>query len=259
MNTTSFQGITEALGWSLLHFLWQAIAIAAVLAIAFRLLRHRPSTARYAASLLSFAALLGAFVVTLALHWPEPPQPAAVNPPRPIASNEASVPPPLMEPPPAIAAPPTSKQPLPPPTVAISPPPTSATIAVAIEPLAFSEKIRPALPWAVGFWIIGVALFSLRFCFGWTALRKLQRKAIPLKDPAILAAFQNLLETLKITQTVRLLTSTAISVPMTMGWLKPAILLPLSLLTRLTPLELEAVLAHELAHIRRYDYLVNLV
>src|SRR2546427_7001828 len=50
-----------------------------------------------------------------------------------------------------------------------------------------------------------------------------------------------------------------VQVPGVLGWVRPVILLPASALTGLTPLQLEALLAHELAHVRRYDYLVNLV
>ena len=58
---------------------------------------------------------------------------------------------------------------------------------------------------------------------------------------------------------VRLLSSTRATVPFVVGWLKPVILLPAGLLTGLSPVELEAILAHELAHVRRHDFLVNLV
>src|SRR2546428_154855 len=58
---------------------------------------------------------------------------------------------------------------------------------------------------------------------------------------------------------VRLLRWTLVPVPAVLGWVRPVILLPASALTGLTPLQLEALLAHELAHVRRYDYLVNLI
>ena len=58
---------------------------------------------------------------------------------------------------------------------------------------------------------------------------------------------------------VRLLESTLVDVPTVIGWLKPVVLLPASALAGLSPQQLEAILAHELAHIRRHDYLVNLL
>jgi hypothetical protein len=66
-------------------------------------------------------------------------------------------------------------------------------------------------------------------------------------------------ERLNIRRTVRILTSAAADVPATIGWLSPVVLLPISALTAMTPEHIELLLAHELAHIRRHDYLVNLV
>ena len=64
---------------------------------------------------------------------------------------------------------------------------------------------------------------------------------------------------LHIARPVRLLRSTLVDVPTVIGWLKPVILLPATALSGLNPHQLEAILAHELAHIRRHDYLVNLL
>ena len=60
-------------------------------------------------------------------------------------------------------------------------------------------------------------------------------------------------------RSVRLLESARVSVPIVVGWIKPTLLVPAAVLGGLAPSELEAVLAHELAHIRRHDYLVNLL
>src|SRR5438045_8014050 len=64
---------------------------------------------------------------------------------------------------------------------------------------------------------------------------------------------------LRVSRPIRVLQSAAVQVPAVIGWLRPVILLPASALTGLTPLQLDALLAHELAHVRRYDYLVNLI
>src|SRR5690606_23808768 len=73
------------------------------------------------------------------------------------------------------------------------------------------------------------------------------------------ATVERLRRGLHITRAVTLLQSSAVSVPTVMGWLKPTVLLPVGALTGLTPLQIEAILAHELAHVRRHDYLVNLL
>jgi len=62
-----------------------------------------------------------------------------------------------------------------------------------------------------------------------------------------------------IRQTVRLMQSELVKVPVAVGWLKPVILLPVGILLQLSPEQLESILWHELAHIRRRDYLVNIL
>ena len=62
-----------------------------------------------------------------------------------------------------------------------------------------------------------------------------------------------------VTRPVRALESAIVDVPTVVGWLRPVILLPASALAGLSPAQLEAVIAHELAHVRRHDYLVNLL
>src|SRR5207245_10148390 len=76
---------------------------------------------------------------------------------------------------------------------------------------------------------------------------------------ACIAALHRLAARLRVSRPVRLLQSTLVQVPAVLGWVRPVILLPASALTGLTPLQLEVLLAHELAHVRRYDYLVNLI
>jgi len=70
---------------------------------------------------------------------------------------------------------------------------------------------------------------------------------------------QRLATRLGVGRAVRLVQSVRVDVPSVIGHFKPVILLPASALTGLAPQELEAILAHELAHIRRHDYLVNLI
>src|SRR5256714_12762778 len=64
---------------------------------------------------------------------------------------------------------------------------------------------------------------------------------------------------LRVTRPVQVLESAMVQVPAVVGWVRPVVLLPASALTGLPPLQLDALLAHELAHVRRYDYLVNLL
>jgi beta-lactamase regulating signal transducer with metallopeptidase domain len=120
------------------------------------------------------------------------------------------------------------------------------------------EWLVLAQTWAVPVWACGVLLFSLRMAWGCTQVAALRRNGGPA-DAQLTSAFSRLAGRMGVTQRVRLLLSTVTDSPSVTGWLRPVVLLPISAVTGLTPDQLEAVFAHELAHIRRHDYLVNLL
>ena len=119
--------------------------------------------------------------------------------------------------------------------------------------------LEPALPWAVLVWFGGVVALSLRLASGWLVTRQLGRVGTSSVPDACREAVARLAARLCIRRPLRVLESAVVQVPAVIGWLRPVILLPASALTGLTPLQLDALLAHELAHVRRYDYLVNLI
>jgi uncharacterized protein (TIGR03067 family) len=100
---------------------------------------------------------------------------------------------------------------------------------------------------------------STRLLFTWIQVQRLQQRRVQSPRPEHLALLQRLAARLQISRTVRLLESIVVEVPTVIGWLKPVILLPVASVNSLTVQQLEAILAHELAHIRRADYAVNLV
>jgi len=119
--------------------------------------------------------------------------------------------------------------------------------------------VEPALPWIVFAWFAGVALMSLRLATTWAATRRLHTVGTSPLPGECGAALARLAARLRVTRPVRVAQSAIVEAPAVIGWLRPVILLPASALTGLTPLQLDALLAHELAHVRRYDYLVNVL
>lgn len=119
-------------------------------------------------------------------------------------------------------------------------------------------SIRPWLPSIVACWMIGVALLSLRPISGLYTVRRLCRSGLSPADPEIESAFRRLVERLGLHGNIRLAGSTLARVPCVVGHLRPVVLLPLASISGLSPTQVEAIIAHELAHIRRHDYLVNL-
>ena len=112
--------------------------------------------------------------------------------------------------------------------------------------------------WAVPVWSVGVLFFSARIAWGCRQVTLLRRHG-QAAGRDVLSMVDELCGRLGITQMIRVLTSSRTTSPSVVGWLRPVILIPASAITGLSPLQLEAVLAHELAHVRRHDYLVNLL
>lgn len=113
--------------------------------------------------------------------------------------------------------------------------------------------------WLALAWLAGCALAALRLLFGLAWLRGVLRASQPWQDPAWQARVADMAHRLRLSRTVGLRVARHLSTPVTAGWLKPVILVPASLVTGMPADLLAALLAHELAHVRRHDYLVNLL
>ena len=108
-------------------------------------------------------------------------------------------------------------------------------------------------------WGVGVLAFGVHLLRGGVLVRRLRRAAAPLAATDRLEVLHRLAGRLGLTTSVQLFESWSIEVPAVIGWLRPAIVVPVSALAGLSPSHFEAILAHELAHVRRRDYLVNIV
>jgi beta-lactamase regulating signal transducer with metallopeptidase domain len=122
----------------------------------------------------------------------------------------------------------------------------------------FERVLNQSLPAVIGFWFAGVLFLLCRLNLGLMATRKMKYLAVESTSADPQRVLRALRTRLGIQRTVKLLNSARVQAPIMIGWLKPAILLPVGCMAGLSTLQVEAVLAHELAHIRRHDYLVNL-
>jgi beta-lactamase regulating signal transducer with metallopeptidase domain len=143
---------------------------------------------------------------------------------------------------------------------------TDSPKTVAIEPLAKQSPFSFWLRWtaqnadiALAIWLIGALLFTIRMLGGFIFLNRLKTKAKLIEDSALLINLDQFCKQLKIKGKVILKQSEAISSPLVMGVLKPVIIFPLGLIQALPTEEIEAILLHELAHIKRNDFLINIV
>src|SRR5213078_4863519 len=114
------------------------------------------------------------------------------------------------------------------------------------------------LTFFVELWFIGVMLFSLRTAGGFFVIARLRRRESKPMNPSLLALCREMQHRLGISRAIRYCESLRLDAPAVVGWFRPVVLLPISALSGLTELQLRAVVAHELAHIRRLDAFVNL-
>jgi beta-lactamase regulating signal transducer with metallopeptidase domain len=136
---------------------------------------------------------------------------------------------------------------------------TSVSVA-AVDELTPGSTLARDLPSAVVLsWLVGVTLLSLRLLGGWVMTRRLVDGARTPAAPGIRGLARRVAKRLALARLVDVFESPTIAVPMMVGWIKPCVILPTAALAGLTPVQVEALLAHELAHVRRHDYLVNLL
>ena len=126
-------------------------------------------------------------------------------------------------------------------------------------PVAATGILDRLLPRIVAAWLIGVVFFSTRIVIGWLVTARLKRRPAGSTPVEWQRAFEELMLQMRISAPARLLASARVTVPAVVGWLQPVILMPVETLAGLPAGHIRALLAHELAHIRRHDYLVNLV
>jgi len=127
--------------------------------------------------------------------------------------------------------------------------------AVADRANASPHDYLPAL---VALWTCGVLVIAARSLWHWQRLQRLVRHA-SAPGPEWQLRLQRMCVRFGLRRPVRLLVSAKVLTPMLIGWLRPVVLLPLSMLSGFDPQQIELIIAHELGHVRRWDYLANLV
>ncbi len=234
--------IVQRLGWTLVHFVWQATAVALIVAAALRLLRKSSANLRYMVACMGLALIVLMPAITFRMvdvsaDIVVPVKQAGVDLRKAGADTQAVVELPQVE--------------LPPAQVAAAP-------RVSLKD-KFIETVEPALPYVVVGWLVGVFGLSLWHLGGWRQLQRLRRRMVKQAKPALRNKVRVLAERLGIGRAIGLMESALVQVPTVVGHLKPVILLPASALSGLSCEQIEAILAHELAHIKRHDYLVNML
>ena len=220
-------------GWTLLHFVWQGALIGATAACGLALMRTARPNARYVLATTALGLMLLAPVVTAT--WM-----AASASPR-LVETRGVVP---------TRALPSSSSMTRPLTFDTSP---------AASNRAAARLVTRVFPVVVGMWLTGVSLLLVRLIGGWWRVRRLRRAALDASSSRWQVAANRLAARLGIRKLIEVRDSVDVQSPLVVGWWRPVVLLPISAFAGLTPNQAEAVLTHELAHVRRHDYMVNLL
>lgn len=213
--------IVETLGWTLLHFVWQGALLGVAFFLAMAAMKDATARSRYHWGLALFLLTAAAPVITFISLYES----------NAVTSATESL--------------------------------AAAVVGAGTQTgtsawLGWEQTLAPFLPWAVAFWLAGVMLMSARVSFDWLRVRRLVHVRVSIPPKVLCERAHALAEHLKVSRKVRMLCSEVVRVPAVVGWLKPVILLPTAALVKLERRQLELIIAHELAHIRRADYLVNL-
>lgn len=227
MNLLDLYPFAHALGWTLIHFCWQGTVVALLLWCVLGAMGANSPAMRYAAACCSLTLMVVLPLATFARLAVQDYRLARID--RVSLQQTADI---------------------------------VVQAGLGAAPLPWTQRfmveLDHGLPWLLAAWSAGVALLLLRLGGGLLATRTMRREgtAAPVELEAI---FNRILRSIGMDRAVQLLCSIRVQAPTVIGWLHPIVLLPAACLTGLEAGQIEALLRHELAHIRRHDYLVNIL
>lgn len=242
--------LVDALGWTLLHSIWQGAIFAILLVLILIVFRSFTSQSRYVVSVGLFCAFFLVVSATFLQQWKVANTKAElsaqkstqqINNDKFLFGNDAK----------------SSSNIT---TTEILPPNEEiSAVTSASWTTTFRDYFDRHLPLLVTFWFLGILFLQLRFLGQLAYVQRLKHYGTQLFPETWRDKIEDLEGKLRIQKRVKYLTSLRIESPMVIGWLKPVVLMPQQLFQNLTETEIYAVLAHELAHIRREDFIVNII
>ena len=231
----------DILGWTLLHFLWQGALLAVFAAALLRILNSSRPQLRYAVACGALAIMLASPIAT-AFVLNGAPRTALANRVHVLRSPQGAV-------------------------VGLAVVPGSPTTGAASGSTPMPRELR--LPFAlntdtlfstiVTLWLAGVSILLTRLAAGCWRIRSLQIAARHEPPSRWQTVAEDLARRLGLQRSFVVVDSLRVATPTVVGWLRPIVLLPVAAMAGLSSQQIEAILAHELTHIRRHDFLVNLL
>ena len=218
-------------GWVLVHFVWQGAVVAIAAALILRLCRRQAASLRYLIACGAMGVMLLGVIATAALvEAPHANVQAARASARTTADGRVDVFLPIQ----------------------INEAPSPATVSNA-------QRVEMLLPWIVSAWLFGVIVLLARVGAGWWRVRRLHQLALASMCSNWQGVGNRIASRLGLASVIRIVELPHVDVPLVVGCLRPIVVLPIAAMTQLNAAQVEAILAHEIAHVRRHDYLVNLM
>ena len=240
-NFTCFSETFDyALGWTVIHSLWQAMTIAILMGIALIVLRKKTAKVRYWVANAALLTVLLAAIMTFAYYYDVSKEPPVVQFFPDTVTSE-----PINQ------------------TVGLQLPhtqnPKLETQNSNLTFEGFKDYFNQNIPLIVLVWIMGVALFILKLLGGVSYCYYLRSRLNFPADEYWIETLDKLKDKVGVKQSIELVESAMTRTPMVVGYLKPMILFPIGAINKLSPTEVEAILAHEIAHVMRKDFIFNIL
>ncbi len=221
----------QALGWTLLHSIWQAALIALIVGI-LMILVQKSSHIRYIIAASAMPLILICALGTFYLSFDTAAQ-GIDSDTMPGTAQLADYP--MME------------------------QATSESQDKVSLQAQFKAYFSTHFPLIITLWFLGIIVLSLRFLGGLAYVQRLKHYKVVDVTEHWQRSMQDISDKIGLSRPVQLLESALVAVPMVVGYFKPVILLPIGAITGLSSSQVESILAHEMAHILRKDYLVNMI
>ncbi|NLR66721.1 M48 family metalloprotease [Chitinophaga varians] len=232
MNLLPITGdLVRALGWSILHALWQSFFVYACLRVVLKLWPMASARIKYNLSFFALSGIFTWFLITFYQQW------HTISAARQL----------LVQYHPAGAA-----------DMAVPALQPVAAYAGQQEMVALFPSLELCFPILVTLYLAGMLLMTIKFTSDLVQLHHIRTTMVEPMGEAWEKHLRRLMGQLKLSRPVKLLVSRYVQVPVMLGFLKPVVLLPIAMVNNLSEEQLEAILLHELAHVKRNDYLLNI-
>jgi bla regulator protein blaR1 len=233
------ENVINAIGWTLIHSVWQIALISLLLKISLKVFENKTAEFRHFSTVVSLVGIVFLSVFTFSRIFLSASNPGMDNLLQSIPVNSN------------------------PRLLSASPSQLNDGSAFSVnnsQPFSsFFQIISLNLPYLVLIWFIGIGILSLKFAGNLFYLSYLKKHHSLTATKSLGQFVTKVGAELKLKKKIQILESAIVKMPIVIGHLKPIILMPLGLAASIPPDQVEAIIMHEMAHIKRNDYFINLL